>query len=196
MQEGFDEEDIKLRCSGGDRKAYAQLYTFYFKPLYRHVFLFLKSREASEEIVQDVFVKIWENRNILSAVQNLKPYLYRVTKNLLLDHLRRLQTENRIIKMVSPETEPIEDSTSDSIDHKDYIALSKEAISNLTEKRREIFLMRTEQDLSLDEIADKLSISKSVVKKQLYASIAFIREYMHKHGGISAGLLLALLKAL
>lgn len=196
MEVGFDEEEIKVRCANGDRKAYASLYTFYFKPLYRHVFLFLKSKEASEEIVQDVFVKIWENRQSLSDVQKLRPYLYRVTKNLLLDHLRRMATENRIIKMVSPKAEPAEDSTAEQIDHKDYMTLSNEAIAQLTEKRREIFLMRTQKDLSLDEIAAELQISKSVVKKQLYASITFIREYMHKHGGISAGLLLFLLKAL
>ena len=57
---------------------------------YTGVFLFLKSKEAREEIVHDVFVKVWENRQSLSDVQKLKPYLYRVAKNLLLDHLRRL----------------------------------------------------------------------------------------------------------
>ncbi|WP_342329403.1 hypothetical protein [Pedobacter sp. FW305-3-2-15-E-R2A2] len=50
MQEGVDEEDIKQRCSHGDRAAYALLYTFYFKPLYRHVFLFPKSKKETEEI--------------------------------------------------------------------------------------------------------------------------------------------------
>lgn len=196
MELGFDEEEIKVRCANGDRKAYALLYTFYFNPLYRHVFLFLKSKEASEEVVQDVFVKIWENHQSLSNVHNLRPYIYRVAKNLLLDHLRRMATENRVIQMVSPKTEPTEDSTVEKIDHKDYITLSNEAITQLTEKRRAIFLMRTQKDLSLDEIAAELQISKSVVKKQLYASIAFIREYMHKHGGISAGLLMFLLRTL
>jgi len=196
MQEGVDEEDIKQRCSRGDRAAYALLYTFYFKPLYRHVFLFLKSKEETEEIVQDAFVKIWENRASLPEVRNLKPYLYRVTKNLLLDHLRRLQTQNKVIRIASPQTEPLEDSTSNQINHKDYIALSREAIQHLTEKRRQIFLMRTQQELSLDEIALKLGISKSVVKKQLYAAITFVREYMHKHGGIPLGFLIILLEAL
>lgn len=196
MQEGVDEEDIKQRCSCGDRAAYALLYTFYFKPLYRHVFLFLKSKEETEEIVQDAFVKIWENRASLPEVRNLKPYLYRVTKNLLLDHLRRLQTQNKVIRIVSPQTEPLEDSTSNQINHKDYVALSQEAIQHLTEKRRQIFLMRTQQELSLDEIALKLGISKSVVKKQLYATITFVREYMHKHGGIPLGFLIMLLEAL
>lgn len=56
MQEGEDEEDIKQSCSRGDRAAYTLLYTFYFKPLYRHVFLFLKSKEETEEIVQNPVV--------------------------------------------------------------------------------------------------------------------------------------------
>jgi RNA polymerase sigma-70 factor (ECF subfamily) len=53
-----------------------------------------------------------------------------------------------------------------------------------------------EENLSLDEIASRLSISKNVVKKQLYAAIAFIRDYIHRQGGISAGLLMVLIKML
>jgi RNA polymerase sigma-70 factor (ECF subfamily) len=74
--------------------------------------------------------------------------------------------------------------------------LLQEALGQLTEKRKEIFLLRMEENLSLDEIAARLSISKNVVKKQLYAAIASIRDYIHRQGGVSAGLLMLLIKML
>lgn len=191
-----DEQYIKDRCSRGDRDAFTLLYSWYYKPLYRHIFLFLRSKEASEEILQNLFVKVWENRESLHTVRDLKPYLYRMAKNMLLNHLRNTTTERRVLQMHSGAASAAENTVSDHIDSKDYRKLLQEAIAQLTDKRKEIFLMRMEENLSLDEIAGKLSISKNVVKKQLYSAIASIRDYIHRQGGLSAGLLMLLVKIL
>jgi RNA polymerase sigma-70 factor (family 1) len=189
-----DEQYIKERCSNGDRDAFTWLYSWYYKPLYRHIFLFLRSKETTEEIIQNLFVKVWENRETLHTVRDLKPYLYRMAKNMLLNHLRNISTERRVLQMRSSTESSTEDTVADHIDSKDYRKLLQEAISQLTDKRKEIFLLRVEENLSLDEIAGKLSISKNVVKKQLYAAIASIREYIHRQGGLTTGLLMLLVK--
>lgn len=189
-----DEQYIKERCSSGDRDAFTWLYSWYYKPLYRHIFLFLRSKEATEEIIQNLFVKVWENRETLHTVRDLKPYLYRMAKNMLLNHLRSISTERRVLQMRGSTESSTEDTVADHIDSKDYRKLLQEAISQLTDKRKEIFLLRVEENLSLDEIAGKLSISKNVVKKQLYSAIASIRDYIHRQGGLTAGLLMLLVK--
>ena len=189
-----DEQYIKERCSSGDRDAFTLLYSWYYKPLYRHIFLFLRSKETTEEIIQNLFVKVWENRETLQTVRDLKPYLYRMAKNMLLNHLRNMSTERRLLQMRSSTESSAEDTVADHIDSKDYRKLLQEAIAQLTDKRKEIFLLRVEENLSLDEIAGKLSISKNVVKKQLYSAIASIREYIHRQGGLTAGLLMLLVK--
>ncbi|WP_127126890.1 RNA polymerase sigma factor [Pseudoflavitalea rhizosphaerae] len=196
MQADWDEQYIKSRCSGGDRHAFTLLYSYYYKPLYRHIFLFIQNKETTEEILQNVFVKIWENRTSLNEIGQLKPYLYRTARNMLLNHLRKMNTEKKVLRMRSATESISENPTSDLIDSKDYKRLLQEALGQLTEKRKEIFLLRMEENLSLDEIASRLSISKNVVKKQLYAAIAFIREYIHRQGGISAGLLMVLIRML
>lgn len=196
MLADWDEDIIKARCSGGDREAFTLLYSYYYKPLYRHIFLFTQSRETTEEIIQNVFVKLWENRQQLSSIRDLKPYLYRAAKNMLLNHLRKMNTEQKVLRMRRASESASEDPVSDQMDYKDYKRLLQEALGQLTEKRKEIFLLRMEENLSLDEIAAKLSISRNVVKKQLYAAIASIREYIHRQGGISAGLLMLLIRIL
>ncbi|MGN6417390.1 MAG: RNA polymerase sigma factor, partial [Pseudobacter sp.] len=147
-------------------------------------------------ILQNLFVKVWENRESLQSVEQLKPYLYRMAKNMLLNHLRRVNTERSVLQMRSTTASAAEDNVADHIDSKDYRNLLQQAISQLTDKRKEIFLMRMEENLSLDEIAHKLSISKNVVKKQLYSAIASIRDHINKQGGLSAGLLMLLVKIL
>jgi RNA polymerase sigma-70 factor (family 1) len=196
MQADWDEQYIKTRCSGGDRHAFTLLYSHYYKPLYRHIFLFTRNKETTEEIIQNVFVKLWENRATLAAIRDLKPYLYRTARNMLLNHLRKMNTEQRVLQLRSVSDSGSENPIPAIIDTKDYKRLLQEALAQLTEKRKEIFLLRMEENLSLDEIATRLSISRNVVKKQLYAAIAFIREYIHRQGGISAGLLMALIKIL
>ncbi|MBO9633565.1 MAG: RNA polymerase sigma-70 factor [Chitinophagaceae bacterium] len=196
MLADWDEENIKARCSAGDREAFTLLYSYYYKPLYRHIQLFTQSRETTEEIIQNVFVKIWEQRQSLSSVRDLKPYLYRAAKNMLLNHLRKMSTEQKVLRIHSVSGSGSEDPVSAHIDSKDYKRLLQEALEQLTEKRKRIFLLRMEENLSLDEIAAQLSISRSVVKKQLYAAIASVRDYIHRQGGISASLLMLLIKIL
>ena len=165
----------------GDRKAFNILYTQYLSQLYRYIYLFTKSKEQSEEIVQDVFVKIWEKRENLTHITSFKSYLYKSAKNLLLDEIRKNAMKAKAHQLLKPATEEGYELADTRIISLQLNQIANEAIALLPEKRRAIFLMRTREELSLDEISSKLSISKSVVKKQLYAGISFVRSYMHKN---------------
>ncbi len=181
MDPYFDEADVVKKIISGDRKAFALLYNQYLSELYNYIYLFTKSRMASEEIVQDVFIKIWERRESLANVISFKSYLYKSAKNLLLDEIRRNAVKAKAFVALMPDSEDSSERTDDRIIYSQHYKIAEEAISMLPEKRKAIFLMRTREELSLDEIAQKLGISKSVVKKQLYAGISFVRQYMHKN---------------
>lgn len=178
----MSESELLKRVASGDKIAYAILYNQYLGGLYQYVFLFTRSREVSEDIVQNVFVRIWERRTFLASIDSFRPYLYRSAKNLLLDEVRRNQAKARATAMLMPEAEEVAENCDDKLIYNQYYKVAEEAINQLPEKRRQIFLLRTREELSLDEIAAILSISKSVVKKQLYAGIHFVRHYMQQHG--------------
>lgn len=181
MSAAVTESELIRKIAGGDRAAFAVLYGQHLSGLYNYVYLFTKSKARAEEIVQDVFVKIWEKRAGLVYINAFKPYLYRSAKNVLLDEVRRNAVKARAIVALKPDSEESHTKTDDSIIYKEYQKIADQAISLLPEKRKAIFLMRTREELSLDEIAENLGISKSVVKKQLYAGISFVRQYLHKH---------------
>src|SRR5688572_2849777 len=86
----YDEKKMLAMVAIGDRQAFTQLYTTHFNNLYRYTFLFTKSKEETEEILQEVFIKIWENREKLHEVDSLKSYLFRFVKNKLLDKIRHM----------------------------------------------------------------------------------------------------------
>src|SRR5690606_20663076 len=92
----INEGDMLLAISEGSYKMYSVLYNLYLDEVYRYIFLFTKSEEKTEDIVQNTFLKIWEKRSALVKVRSFRPYVYKVSKNLLIDELRRNQTEAKI----------------------------------------------------------------------------------------------------
>lgn len=191
MRNDQQEKVLLERCSKGDREAFSFLYIEYLQPLYRHTYLFLKCRESSEEIVQDVFIKLWEKRADLIKIKSFRSYVYHMTKNMVMDHIRRSHMEYKALNRIQPQSDISENTSENLLIYKDYLGIAQEAINQLTEKRRTIFLMRTQQDLSIDQIAADLHISRSVVKKQYYTSVTLVREHIEKQTQLTSGMLIA-----
>jgi RNA polymerase sigma-70 factor (ECF subfamily) len=177
-----DEKTLLTAIAGGDRAAFKSLYTHYLEDVFRYIYLFTKSKETGEEIVQAVFVKIWEKRQALTEVQSFKSYLFRCAKNHLLDEIRRNNVGAKVMRHLKSDTTVYSHNADEKLVYDQYCQIAQKAIDLLPAKRRQIVILRTRDEFSFDEIAAFLSISKSVVKKQLYAGVMFIRSYMKKHG--------------
>jgi len=185
----LNDSELSLLISKGDRTAFTQLYNKYLHNILRFISSICYSQQLSEEIVQELFLKLWLNRENLAGVTAIKPYLYQSAKNLLLNHLKKIQTENKVIHLMELNRGKLSSILEDEIAYNEYHMMAQTAIDLLPVKRKEIFKLRLNEDLSLDEISAKLCISKSVVKKQLYSGISFVRSYLMKHGEISIWLI-------
>lgn len=176
-----DEKTLLQAVARGSRAAFTELYSTHLAGLYRYTRLFTTSPEEAEEIVQEVFVRIWERRGLLPQLVSFKAYAYQTAKNLLIDHWRQQKRQLTHWKQFQLESTASDLADTALIYQQDY-QLAQQAIAQLPPKRKQIFLLRTEQELSLDEIAQQLAISKPVVKKQLYAATAFVKAYLKQHG--------------
>lgn len=180
--------------AGGDRQAFSTLYSRYLGALFQYILLFTIEKDMAEEIVQDVFVRIWEKRASMVEVASFKAYLFRAAKNQLINYLKREQVRLRVTgeweaaatAAVNPEDTQLQ------VDYRRVRDLLRRGIDGLPKRRREVFLLSTEEGLSLDEIAARLGISKNVVKKQLYEAYATVRDFLTEHGELSAYLILLL----
>lgn len=189
----YNEKALLALVASGNREAFAQLYITHLNGLFRYIYLFTKSKEETEEILQDLFLKIWETREKLTEVDSFKNYVYRIAKNKVIDHVRHLQIRHRVLSEIKRTKELSGVSTSDHCAYREYYQLVQQAIEKLPPKRKLIFRLTIENGLSLDEIARQLKISPSVVQKQTYKASHFVREYLFKHGEIAFPILLIFL---
>jgi RNA polymerase sigma-70 factor (ECF subfamily) len=188
----FDEQALLHRLTAGDHHAFTQLYSKYLGNLYRYVSLFFSDKAAAEEIVQDIFIKIWEKRENLAGVKSFKQYLFKAAKNHLLNTIRNEQIKHKVLDYLQQRTEAAAHDTQNRVDYRAYALAVEKAVRGLPPKRRRIFQLSVHEGYSLDEIAGILRISKPVVKKQLYAAYDFVRAYLQKHGEMTVFLMVIL----
>jgi RNA polymerase sigma-70 factor (ECF subfamily) len=157
--------------------------------LFRQLFpLNNASKEDTEEIIQEIFLKVWENRELLPAIQSFQAYVFRMGRNIMVTQFRKKTVRQRAAHELSQQSAATQGA--DDILFIEYHAIAREAIHRLPPRQRQIFELRTQHDLSLNEIAAYLGISLAAVKKQLYAAIDSIKTYLRKHAGWLIGLLL------
>lgn len=184
------EKELLRRVASGDRLAFSQLYLEYIDNVYHYIYLFTRSEEETTELLQEVFVGLWEKKEKLSAIDCFKSYLFRAAKNKLLNQVRHARVRDRVLTEISRTAGPSHESVYYRITYKEYNRLVYEAVERLPPKRQQIFRMNVEQGLSYDEIADYMSISKSVVKNQFYTACASVRQYLYRRGELFIFLLL------
>lgn len=168
-----NEAQIVRSLSKGNILAFNTLFREYSGRLYRFAYGYLKSEELSEELVQEVFTRIWENRKSLKSEYSFKSYLFTIAFNIIKKHFRRTVCtseyfKKRVVKDFDLET--IEKINYDSL----YQYVSKLA-SQLPARRKEIFIKSRFEGLSIKEIAEELKISHKTVENQLTDALKFIR---------------------
>ncbi|UOG73300.1 sigma-70 family RNA polymerase sigma factor [Hymenobacter tibetensis] len=195
MSREQDEKTLLEAVAAGSREAFTCLYSTHLSGLFRYARLFVASPAEAEELIQEVFVRIWERRATLTHISSFKAYAYQTTKHLVIDCWREkkqqaIQQQRFLREAAAPSL-----ADEELIYHQGY-QLAQQAIAQLPPKRKQIFLLRTQDELSLDDIAQELAISKPVVKKQFYAATAFVKAYLKRHADWSFGAfcLLALVK--
>ena len=176
------EKKLIRQLAQGDRNAYRQLYTSHLDSLYRFVLPFVNHEKyEAERIVQDVFVTIWERRKKLDHIRSFENYIFRMAKNRLFD-LQKQRQARRTMKADIP-TNGVSPSADDDLVYNEYFESAMAIIEELSPQRKRIFLMRTQTEMSISEIADNLKISKSAVKKQLYEAISMVKTRLNQEHG-------------
>lgn len=157
----------------GNRQVFNDLFREYYAALCGFAFRFVRTKDVSEELVQDVFVDLWENTDKISIKLSLKSYLYSAVKNKCLNFLKREKfekdfRESDLCKAYYEETKNIENEA---------LKLKlKSAILKLPDKCRAIFVLSKNEGLTYDEIADYLQVSKKTVENQMGIAFKKLRQ--------------------
>ncbi len=172
-----EDKALLQRIANGDEKAFCIVYDKYHNLLGSHIFRITKSHELAQEVVQDVFLKVWKNSNQLSDVRDFKAYLFVISKNHALNCLKQIVQEKTCTSCLEEHIDYLVDDYAEENQH--YILID-EAIDHLPPRQREVYLMSRHERLKYAEIASRLSLSRETVKKYLQISSESITTYIRK----------------
>ena len=175
------------QIAAGNQSAFEQVYNAFYTRLYRFALAMVRTKEPAEEIVEDVFIKIWQQRENVISIQNLKVYLYTATKNTALNYLSRMAKESI--------TEPFDhvqiwlESTSISPEQmmitSQMFKKIQEAVDALPPRCKMIFKLVREDGLRYKEIAEILNISVNTIDAQMAIAVKRIATAVQSEFGIS-----------
>ncbi len=152
--------------------------------LYTLVLHLTKSDQYAKDILQEVFLSLWDQRYNLSAINNPEAWLYRVTENKVIDFLRKAAVNERLKKVLLQNLqEIITNEAVVMIETKECELIIRKAIDSLPPKRRLIYTLHREKGLSYQEIADELRVSRHTVKNQLFTALRSVRNFLARHTG-------------
>lgn len=187
---GFDLNQLVRRIKKDDEEAFRRVYDFYKSRLYYFALKFTKSAFHAEDVVQEVFIKIWETRKSLNPDLSFRSFIFTMTYHALINFLRKAAYDERIKKELCAFMEEQELLTEYGQDQQSEKILY-DAIDRLPPKRKEIFRMAKLEGKSYAEIAASLNISKDTVRLQIVEANKWIREFFrHRHNVIPAACLL------
>lgn len=178
-------KDLFLRMSQGDAVAYTIIFNQFFEPLYRNAVKVLKSEFWAEEVVQDVFLQLWLNRQGAGGIDAPEAYLFKVTLHRCFDRIRRQELEAKTQYLVNQ----IMHGPADVYQQNEYdLNLVKncirQAVRKMPRQRRQVFLMQKEQGISYEEIAGSLGISRNTVRNHMVKALQDIRSHLQDKGAL------------
>jgi RNA polymerase sigma-70 factor (ECF subfamily) len=155
-------------------EAFEEIYQRYWKQLYSISLKGIRSPEISEEIVQDIFTRLWENREV-NCIENLAAYLQTAVKYRVINHIHREMTKKVYLKTIQETPKQFANPTEDLVLMDDLNEALEREIKKLPEKRQLIFKLHRQQHLSMKQVASQLGISEKTVENQLSKAVKVLR---------------------
>ncbi|WP_068841547.1 RNA polymerase sigma factor [Flavobacterium chilense] len=178
------EKLLVSELKNGNEKAFRSLFDLYHQDIYGYSISILKSKEAAEENVQDVFMKVWLHRENLNPEQSFKAYIFTIARNQAFNFLNKAANDVLLKEEIFYESQQSHEYGDYSIREADCKKLRKQAIKQLPPKRKQIFKMSRKKGMTYEEISQELGISINTVRNQMSKALESMRVFFHVHDEI------------
>lgn len=185
-----NESAVLLKVAAGNELAYTLLVERYWQKVLQHALSFVKSYPVAEELTQDVFIQIWDKREKLSDVNSFDNYLFIVSRNLIISHIRKKLIETDSLK--GEKLQELFFKPDEQYEFKELVDIINEGAALLPEPRRSVFLLSRMEGRDADYISKELGIATRTVRWHLVQALNFLRNYLHKHYNINLLTLISL----
>lgn len=174
--ENIDDSELVRKINSGEKHAYQELFERYAPRIYQFAKSYLKNKSDAEELVQDVFLKVWEKREFLDYSKNVKAFVYKVAVNSIYDFIRRKNIENAFRDFIALHPPGNENNTWHQVILDDMMSHLDELLLKMPEQQQRIFKLSREEGLTNEEIAVQLNLSKRTVENHLYRAVAYLKD--------------------
>ena len=174
------ETELVLALKNNDINSFDQLFRLYSSRLFFFAKGFLKNRQDAEEIVQDVFIKVWEHRADLDEFRSIRSFLFTIAHRAMIDGFRKKERENLLLKKVKLDQSELDDETQQKLQYDSIKEQVDKMVEMMPPKRKLIYKLSREEGLSHQEIADKLNISKNTIENQIAEALKFLRSKLDR----------------
>ena len=175
----IENHQFSIRIKRSDSAAFKSVFELYQEGLFNFLNYKLGETAVAEDIMQEVFVKLWENRHSLKEDLSLKSYLYTIANNLALNHIRHNKV---VLQFQQEETQQERDYSTpqDHLEESEFHANLLGAIEKLPEQNRIVFMMSRFEEFSYKEIAERLGISVKTVESHIGKALKTLRKSLQK----------------
>lgn len=190
IENKYEESTLLALLAQDSEYAFQLVFDRYRNTVYKVAMLYVKSPVMAEEIVQDVFLKLWFQRHNLAEIRSLESWLFILARNLTLNCLKKISHEWLAREKWIRDNELSENTTDYKVLNSQYQELLQQAVGNLSPVQRQVYKLAREQGLSHKEIGRQLSISPLTVKTHMARAMAAIRAYLEENGIVPVFLIL------
>ena len=157
---------------------FREFYQKYHQKVFAFLFHYLQNRELCKDLLQEIFIKIWQKKYHEKKDWDPKGFLFKMSRNKVIDQVRKQTSEDRLKNGYQRARAKLSNTTEHKVIFDEYQELAAEAISALPPKRRQVFLLSREQGLSYKEIAERLGISKNTVEIHMVKAMKSLHQHL------------------
>lgn len=177
----YTDHTLLLRMAAGEEEAFNLLFNKYWDKVYSTVLVLTKSNLLAEDIAQEVFLRMWQNRHKTDIIDNLEGFLFITARNLIYNKLSRLKLEQAYTNYLKYQLPLSESDTETETEFRQLKTILEEGMRQLPPQQQKAFRLSRENGLSHEEISLRMGVSRGTVKDYIVKAIAFLRKYLHDH---------------
>jgi len=171
----MDQKTIK-RFKEGYPEAFDTIYHTYSKKMFHFALGLVKDREVSKDLVQEVFICLWEKRDQVRVDLNFDNYVFTIAYNTIRKYFRRKSIENKAISHLLIESQEIMESADGTMIFNELFDLARKSVESLPPRRKAVYKLRKQEGLKIKEIANKLNISPRTAENHLAKALKYLKE--------------------
>ncbi|MBS1603033.1 MAG: RNA polymerase sigma-70 factor [Bacteroidetes bacterium] len=174
-----DENDLLARIAEGDEKAFAPVFHYYRRKIYSYAYHLCGNSAQADELVQDVFMKVWLHREKIPHILRFDNWLFTIARNQIFDMLKNMAKESALRRQMAGLQEPGANLVEDIVLTRENEEQLQRALDQLSPRQRLIFTLSRHQGMKHEEIASHLHISRHTVKTHLVQALRTLRNILH-----------------